>query len=68
MKPPATEVTVTPELLAALARAAFLDKALARFPEDVEAAAEQALATATAFTHPTAPEAEPWPPMRVPAP
>jgi hypothetical protein len=61
------EVTMTPELLAALARAAGLGKALALFPEDVAAAAEQAQATAAAFTHPEAPAAEPWPPMRAPA-
>ncbi|MGC8477736.1 MAG: hypothetical protein ACP5NP_15410 [Acetobacteraceae bacterium] len=59
---------MTNDVLAALARAAGLEKALAQFPDDVAAAAEQALATASAFTHPVSPAAEPWPPMRVPAP
>ena len=48
----------------ALARAAGLDKALAEFPEDVTAAAEQALNNAGAVKFPTDPAAEPWPPMR----
>jgi hypothetical protein len=51
-------------IIAALARAAGLDKALARFPDDVTAAAEQALNNAGAVKVPTAPNAEPWPPMR----
>ena len=55
---------MTPDLIAALARAAGLDTALAEFPEDVAAAAEQALATAGAIHVPTDPAAEPWPPMR----
>ena len=52
-------------LIESLARAAGLDKALAEFPHDVEAAAKQALANAGSFTAPTDPAAEPWPPMRV---
>ncbi len=55
---------MTPDLIAVLARAAGLDKALAEFPEDVAAAADQALATAGAIRIPTDPAAEPWPPMR----
>ena len=52
------------DLIIALARAAGLDKAVAEFPEDVVAAAQQALGNAGAFTVPTDPAAEPWPPMR----
>ncbi len=52
------------DLIAALARAAGLDKALAAFPEDVAAAAAQALATTGAIRVPVDPAAEPWPPMR----
>jgi thiamine pyrophosphate-dependent acetolactate synthase large subunit-like protein len=48
----------------ALARAAGLDKALNDFPDDVSAAAEQALNNAGAVQVPTDPAAEPWPPMR----
>ncbi|MDE2582869.1 MAG: hypothetical protein KGL52_14640 [Rhodospirillales bacterium] len=55
---------MTPDLIAALAKAAGLDKALAEFPEDVAAAAEQALNTAGAIRYPEDPAAEPWPPMR----
>ena len=51
-------------LLAVLAKAAGLEKALAEFPEDVEAAAAQAVGTAGAIHYPTDPAAEPWPPMR----
>jgi len=51
-------------VIAALARAAGLDKALAAFPDDVKAAAEQALNNAGVITVPTNPAAEPWPPMR----
>jgi thiamine pyrophosphate-dependent acetolactate synthase large subunit-like protein len=51
-------------VIAALARAAGLDKALAAFPEDVKAAAEQAMNNASAVKVPTDPAAEPWPPMR----
>ena len=51
-------------IIIALARAAGLDKALAAFPDDVEAAAKQALNNAGAMKVPTDPAAEPWPPMR----
>jgi len=47
-----------------LARRAGLDKALAEFPEDVAAAAEQASGAVERMTAPTDPRAEPWPPMR----
>jgi len=52
------------QLVAALARAAGLDKALAEFPDDVAAAAAQALNNAGAVQVPVDPAAEPWPPMR----
>jgi len=52
------------ELIAALARAAGLDKALVDFPDDVAAAAGQALANAGKIQTPIDPAAEPWPPMR----
>lgn len=52
------------QLVAALARAAGLDKALAEFPDDVAAAAAQAESTARAMQVPADPAAEPWPPMR----
>jgi hypothetical protein len=55
---------VDPEIVAALAREAGLDQALAEFPADVAAAAAQALATAGAIGVPLDPAAEPWPPMR----
>jgi thiamine pyrophosphate-dependent acetolactate synthase large subunit-like protein len=51
-------------IITALAKAAGLDKALAQFPQDVQAAAEQALANAGAIKVPTDPAVEPWPPMR----
>ena len=51
-------------IIAALAKAAGLDKALAEFPDDIEAAAAQALNHAEAVRFPTDPGAEPWPPMR----
>jgi hypothetical protein len=51
-------------IIVALARAAGLDKALAEFPDDVVAAAEQALNNAHGVTVPVSPAAEPWPPMR----
>lgn len=52
------------ELIAKLAQAAGLNKALAEFPEDVAMAAEQALGNQGAIAYPTDPAAEPWPPMR----
>ena len=51
-------------LIQALARAAGLDKALAEFPDDVYAAAAQALDNAGAVKVPTDATAEPWPPMK----
>ena len=50
--------------IVALAKAAGLDKALAEFPDDIEAAAAQALGHADAIEYPTDPAVEPWPPMR----
>ena len=47
-----------------LAPRAGLDKALAEFPEDVAAAAEQASGAVARMKAPTDPRAEPWPPMR----
>jgi hypothetical protein len=52
------------QLVAALVRAAGLEKALAEYPDDVMAAAEQSLNNAGAVKVPTDPTAEPWPPMR----
>jgi hypothetical protein len=52
------------ELMQALARRAGLDKALAEFPDDVEAAARQAANVADGIKAPADPRAEPWPPMR----
>ncbi len=51
-------------IIVALARAAGLEKALRDFPDDVRAAAEQALNNANGVTVPADPAAEPWPPMR----
>ena len=51
-------------LVAALAKAAGLDEALAEFPDDVAAAVAQATRTARAIGYPTDPAAEPWPPMK----
>jgi thiamine pyrophosphate-dependent acetolactate synthase large subunit-like protein len=48
----------------ALARAAGLDKAIATFPDDIEAAAAQALEQGRVVEVPQPPGAEPWPPMR----
>jgi hypothetical protein len=52
-------------IVEALARAAGLQKALAEFPDDVAAAAAQALDNAGAVQIPSDPADEPWPPMRV---
>ncbi len=52
------------QLVAVLARAAGLEKALAEFPEDVAAAAAQALNNAGVIQVPDDPAVEPWPPMR----
>jgi len=46
-----------------LARRAGLDKALAEFPDDVAAAAEQARAAIGRMKAPSDRRAEPWPPM-----
>ncbi len=51
-------------IVIALAKAAGLEKALVQFPDDVAAAAAQALNNAGAVKVPTDPAAEPWPPMR----
>ena len=51
-------------IIVALAKAAGLEKALAEFPDDVAAAAAQAMNNAGAVRYPTDPAAEPWPPMR----
>ena len=47
-----------------LARRAGLEKALAQFPDDVTAAAEQAEVARQRIKAPGDPRAEPWPPMR----
>lgn len=47
-----------------LAKRAGLDKALAEFPDDVEAAAKQAADVASKIKPPASVAAEPWPPMR----
>lgn len=52
------------QFLAALAHSVGLDKALAEFPDDVAAAAAQALDNAGAVRYPTDPAVEPWPPMQ----
>ena len=52
------------DLIIALARAAGLDIAVADFPEDVLAAAQQAFGNAGGINVPTDPADEPWPPMR----
>jgi len=52
------------DLIARLAHAASLDKALAEFPDDVVLAAQQALGNQGGVQFPTDPAAEPWPPMR----
>ena len=62
MSSPTTKIDA--QLIALLARAAGLEKALAEFPEDVAAAAEQGLGNAGIIEYPTDPAAEPWPPMR----
>ena len=51
-------------IIAALAQTAGLQKAIAEFPDDVIAAAQQAMNNAGAVKVPTDPTAEPWPPMR----
>jgi hypothetical protein len=53
-------------LVELLAQRAGLDKALAEFPEDVAAAAEQAERALAGIRAPAEPRAEPWPPMQTP--
>jgi hypothetical protein len=52
------------EFIEALARRAGLDKALAEFPDDVAAAAQQASGVRQKIIAPADPRAEPWPAMR----
>ena len=52
------------ELMHALARRAGLDKALAEFPDDVAAAADQAAGVMARIKAPEDPRAEPWPAMK----
>ena len=52
------------ELIGKLAQAAGLEIAWAEFPDDVSAAAEQALGNQDGISYPEDPAAEPWPPMR----
>lgn len=52
------------QLVAVLARAAGLERALADFPDDVAAAAAQALSNTGGIRVPDDPAVEPWPPMR----
>jgi hypothetical protein len=52
------------EIIHALARRAGLDKALAEFPDDVAAAAQQAEGGPAKMIAPTDPRVEPWPAMR----
>jgi hypothetical protein len=52
------------DLLELLARRAGLDKALAEFPDDVAAAAEQAANVVARIRTPEDPRAEPWPAMK----
>jgi hypothetical protein len=47
-----------------LARRAGLDMALTEFPDDVEAAANQAGGSVARMKAPADPRAEPWPPMK----
>jgi hypothetical protein len=51
-------------ILELLVRRAGLDRALAEFPDDVAAAAEQASGAVARIKAPSDPRAEPWPPMR----
>ena len=52
------------ETIELLARRAGLARALADFPDDVAAAAKQAVSVLEKIKQPTDPAAEPWPPMR----
>jgi hypothetical protein len=51
-------------LLEALAHRAGLDRALAEFPDDLEAAAKAARTAVDSLAAPHDPACEPWPPMR----
>ncbi len=51
-------------LIELLARRSGLAKALAEFPDDVEAAARQAADVASRIRRPSDPAVEPWPPMK----
>jgi hypothetical protein len=62
--PSSQEKGMDKDLIAKLAHAAGLDKALAEFPDDVVLAAEQALGNRGGIEYPADPAAEPWPPMR----
>ena len=52
------------ETIGKLAHMAGLDRAWHQFPDDVAAAAEQALGNKDGISYPEDPAAEPWPPMR----
>jgi hypothetical protein len=52
------------ETIELLAMRAGLARALADFPDDVEAAAKQAVSVLERIKQPADPGAEPWPPMR----
>ena len=53
------------DLIAKLAHAAGLDKALAEFPDDVAVGRRTGTGQRrAAIAYPTDPAAEPWPPMR----
>jgi thiamine pyrophosphate-dependent acetolactate synthase large subunit-like protein len=58
------EAAMDNDQIAAHARAIGLHKALADFPEDVFAAAREALGHTSAIEVPHDPADEPWPPMR----
>ena len=62
--PPAEESSMDKAVIELLARRAGLAKALAEFPDDVEAAANQAASVMARIKAPADPRAEPWPPMR----
>jgi hypothetical protein len=49
----------------ARAKAAGLQKAVERFPDEVMTAAQAAAQARSAFSAPDDPRVEPWPPMRV---
>jgi hypothetical protein len=58
------EAWMDADLVAVLARLAGLERALAAFPDDVYAAAAQALAHREDMQATMDQTAEPWPPMR----